>query len=149
MCQKLYPSQTQATQELFGSEDNTDTEVKNTGSSSRKCIKTSIDPMDEPEIPPKLTRQLAGIYAKPIIISTEDAGTSYQDQQNLEADIDTSSQEQKNLKADVGTMTSKLEIPRLLELKPKDEAFYADLYRKTTEIFGTPHKRLGPTPTSR
>ena len=56
MCQKLYPSQTQATPELFGSD--TDTKVKNTGSSSRNSIKTSIDQMDEPEIPRSLLGNL-------------------------------------------------------------------------------------------
>ena len=66
MCQNLYLSQTQATPELFGSD--TDTKV-----------------------PTKLTREFAGIYDKPFIISKEDACTSYQDQQNLEADIETSS----------------------------------------------------------
>ena len=151
MFTKIYTSQTRAaiyhsnTLELLSSED-TDTEVKNTGSSPGKRLKTNIDPMDEPAIPPKLTRQFAGIYAKQIIISTEDAGT-YQDQQNLEAYIDTSSQEQKNLKVNVGTMTSKPEIPPLLgdsfgqcvlrEYKAKNEDWLAN-------IFTIPSKKLGP-----
>ena len=96
MCQNLYLSQTQATPDLFGSDTDT-------------------------EIPPKLTREFAGIYHKPFISSPEDASTSCQHQQNLEADIETSPQEQKNLKVDAGTMTSKPEIPCLLKFGPRDE----------------------------
>ena len=64
ICQTLDLNQIQATPDLFGSDADT-------------------------EMPPKLTRGFAGIYHKPFISSTEDASTSCQHQQNLEADIET------------------------------------------------------------
>ncbi|MEL7079682.1 MAG: hypothetical protein AAGM46_27905 [Cyanobacteria bacterium J06582_2] len=75
-----------STKDELDSGDDTDTDVKNTSSSSIH-VKPNIDQMDEVEMPPKLTRQFAGIYAKPILNSI-DASTSCQESENRETDTD-------------------------------------------------------------
>ena len=109
ICQTLDLNQTQTTPDLFGTDADT-------------------------EMPPKLTRGFAGIYHKPFISSPEDASTSCQHQQNLEADIETTPQQQDNLQADVAP---------ILNFGARDDNWYTEMGQKIARTFSTP-PRIDP-----
>ena len=93
LCQTIDLSQTQSTQDVLGTDSDS-------------------------EIPPMLTRENAGIYQKPFTRPKEDASTSFQQQDKLQAD----------------------EFP-LLKFGPRTEEHYREIRQM---LYSSPRRRIGP-----